>query len=208
MAGGLLYWPVKMSVGLIYRIRAVAGRWRFLLLAIAWIACPAPPGDAQSASVDEVKAAFLFTFSKFVEWPAGVVATHPEFTIGVIDQEDIARALDNLGPRKSMDGRPLAVKRLSMKERALGVDILFIGKNDQASVAAILQGIQGTGVLTVSDFERFCQLGGAIQFQLDHDRMRFDINITATDHAGLSINSKLLSLARTIVGARESGGLK
>jgi hypothetical protein len=153
------------------------------------------PAGAQSASGSDVKSAFLSNFAKFVEWPAGKLAEGQPLVIGVVGDDFVAMALKDLVQAKSTLGHAYMVKRLAAKDDLAGLHMLFIGAAAGARVGELLERIGPDGVLTVSDVNRFCALGGMIQFRTESDRVRFDINLQRATEAGLSINSKLLALA-------------
>ena len=179
--------------------------WLALLVTVVGVVFSANAAG-QSAGLGELKAAFLFNFSKFIEWPESAFADPASFTIGVMGDDRVVYELNEIVMGKKIGKRSVTPKRLAAKDSPAGVQILFIGAGERTRLPAILQSVQGANVLTVSDLDQFCAIGGAIQFGLDHDRMRFDVNIAVTDRAGLTINSKLLTLARGVIGARESGG--
>jgi hypothetical protein len=153
------------------------------------------PAGAQSASGSDVKSAFLSNFAKFVEWPATKLPEGQPLVIGVIGDDFVAMALKDLVSGKSTLGHAYMVKRLSAKDDLAGLHMLFIGSAAGARIGELLQQVGTSGVLTVSDVDRFCALGGMIQFRTQSDRVRFDINLQTTTRAGLSINSRLLALA-------------
>jgi hypothetical protein len=156
------------------------------------------PAGAQSASGSDVKSAFLSNFAKFIEWPAGRLPEGQPLVIGVIGDDFVATALKDLVTGKSILGHAYAVRRLSAKDDLAGLHMLFIGSAAGPRVGELLERLGTDGVLTVSDVNRFCALGGMIQFRTESDRVRFDINLQSATRAGLSINSKLLALAGTV----------
>jgi hypothetical protein len=166
------------------------------LLAIALVMASSAPAAGQAATGADVKAAFLYNFAKFVEWPAG--AEPPAFVIGVLGNDAIADSLTEFVKGKLHQGRPLSVRRLGSKHDLTNVHVLFIGASESASLPELLKRLGSASVLTVSDADRFCVLGGTIQFRTEADRVRFDVNLKAAEAAGLTINSKLLKLAGTV----------
>jgi hypothetical protein len=164
------------------------------VIAVVVLAIGVPAG-AQSASGSDVKSAFLSNFAKFVEWPSGKLPEGQPLVIGVIGDDFVAMALKDLAQGKSILGHAYAIKRLSGKDDLAGLHMLFIGSAAGARVGELLERVGTDGVLTVSDVNRFCALGGMIQFRTESDRVRFDINLQSATTAGLSINSKLLALA-------------
>jgi hypothetical protein len=156
------------------------------------------PAAAQSASGTEVKSAFLVNFAKFVEWPAAKLPPGQPLVIGVVGDDFVARALKELVAGKSTLGHAYMVKRLSATEDLAGLHMLFIGSAEALRVRELAERAGTSGTLTVSDVDRFCELGGMIQFRTESDRVRFDVNLKRATDAGLSINSKLLALAGSV----------
>jgi hypothetical protein len=174
-----------------------------LLAAAIGLASPAPAAG-QAATGADIKAAFLYNFAKFVEWPVATAGVDPgAFVIGVLGHDAIADSLTEFVKGKAHQGRRLVVRRLSARDDLTKVHILFIGASESASVPELLRRLGPAGVLTVSDADRFCALGGVIQFRTQADRVRFDVNVKTAESAGLVINSKLLALAGTVHRSRQ-----
>ena len=173
------------------------------LLAIALAMASSAPAVGQTPTGADVKAAFLFNFARFVEWPAVAAgADPPDFVIGVLGNDAIADSLTEFVKGKLHHGRPLSVRRLGPKHDVTKVHVLFIGASESARLPELLERLGSASVLTVSDADRFAVLGGAIQFRTESDRVRFDVNLEAAEAAGLTINSKLLRLAGTVKSLR------
>jgi len=157
------------------------------------------PAQDTSAPEYQVKGAFLYQFTKFVDWPA---STYPSadspFVIAVVGKDpfgpDFAKALAG----KTADGRPLVFREYNQVEDVQPCQILFVSSSDRDKVPAILARLGTSNTLTVSDFGEFIQRGGIVNFYLDDDRVRFEINPDAAGAAGLQISSKLLSLAKVV----------
>lgn len=149
----------------------------------------------------EVKAAFLLNFTKFIEWPPNAfAAADSPFSICILGKDPFGRALDDTVKGEAVNGRKLLVRRLTAAPAPQSCQIAFIDTTEKAlakDVTAI-----GPGVLTVSDGDRFIDDGGMIAFVLDNRRVRFDINQSAAQAAGLKLSSRLLSVARSVKGGR------
>jgi len=174
------------------RIRS-AGRWLVLLLSLL-AALPAQNGT--SMPEDEIKAAFLFSFAKFIEWPARV--GDDALVMVVLARDSFASTLERTVRGKTVNGRPLIVKRLAKPQEARGCHVVFIGGGDQTRSRPILDALPVVGVLTVGEAEQFAVRGGVITFVKDANRLRFEINVDAAGRAGLRISSRLLQLARVV----------
>jgi hypothetical protein len=173
------------------RVASLAACLLAFAVVTAW-----PVAAAQIASGADVKAAFLFNFSKFVEWPTD--ASAGPFVFGILGDDAVADALRDLARGKAIAGRPLLVKNVAARDDLTALNIIFVGDSESARLADIIKRTNGGSVLTVSDLARFCDLGGMIQFRSENDRVRFDINLDAAEAGGLAINSKLLALARAV----------
>jgi len=170
---------------------------------IALLGTPPLAADlAQDRSADELKMAFLITFMKFVEWPptAFVDASTP-LTVGILGEDPFDRGLDEAVRGKRIAAREVRVKRLGINDDLTQVHLLFISGSERARVANILPRLGSAGVLTVSDIEGFAEQGGIIELVLDKNRLRFEINMGAARRLNLQLSSKLLELAKAVIGS-------
>lgn len=154
--------------------------------------------DAQTSHPGEyqIKAAFIFHFAKFVEWPSSALGTtNSPIIIGVLGDNPFHEDLEKTVRNKTVDDHPLVVKQFQSVAEALGSHILFISASEKGRLAEILKELRGRSVLTVGDMDRFDENGGMINFVLEDSKIRFKINNEAASKAGLKISSKLLSLA-------------
>ena len=155
------------------------------------------PAAAQAALEYEVKAAFLLNFTKFIDWPASAFATPAApFTICILGRDPFGQALDQTVEGESVNGRKLAVRRISQSPELQGCQVVFVDSGEK-EVRKILNGLKN-GVLTVGQGEGFMREGGMIAFVIENRRVRFDINQSAAENAGLRLSSKLLSVARSV----------
>jgi hypothetical protein len=141
-----------------------------------------------------VKAAYLANFPKFVEWPASV-AKSESFDICVLGQDPFGGALDSAVAGQTINSSPIAAKRISRPQDALNCRVLFISASEEGHWKAILAALKTSSVLTVSDMREFAQRGGIVQFVLDRNKVRFEVNLAATGPSGLKLSSELLKLA-------------
>lgn len=148
-----------------------------------------------------VKAAFIYNFAKFIEWPAGSFEEDDPIVIGVLGRDSFTAVLDKTVAGKTVRERKIEVKPISSAEEALKCHILFIGETDIITMTGIIEDLDRTPVLTVSDLGKFAERGGMIQLEMDQGRVRFEINLAATERVGLKPSSQLLKLARIIQGA-------
>jgi len=174
----------------------LCGRWTRILLLIAACACccrPAPAG-ADANREYEIKAALLYNFVKFVEWPSQAGST---LVIGVLGRNPFGPALNTLNG-KSANRKTIAVRQFSSVPDAGACQILFISPSEKDRLKPILDSLRGSSILTVSEVGGFTQSGGIINFTIQDDRVRFEINPAAAERAKLTISSQLLRLAKIV----------
>jgi hypothetical protein len=190
-----------------YNLYLCARRTGFACIFAFLLSASFPLPDAailagQSPTEYQVKAAFLFNFLKFVEWPEDIAPNlHEKWVIGFIGDSPIGGELAQLIEGKSVLGRELQVKRFQASDNLRACNILFISESEKKHLLPILAELCGSTVLTVADMDKFVGSGGMVQFVVEDARVRLDIDVAATSHARLKISSKLLSLARVTAGA-------
>ncbi|HEV2692306.1 MAG TPA: YfiR family protein [Verrucomicrobiae bacterium] len=167
----------------------------FLFLLILLFGFPAPAQDAAPTEY-QIKAAFLYNFAKFVEWPETAFGspTSP-IIIGVLGDNVFGDNLAKTIANKAINNRPLLFKEYHSVLEATNCHILFISASEKSKFSKIMEGLHGTSVLTVSETPDFIEAGGMINFVLEANKIRFQINDDVAKKAGLKISSKLLSLA-------------
>jgi hypothetical protein len=157
----------------------------------------------QSPTEYQVKAAYLFNFLKFVEWPDDPPGDpHGKWVIGFIGDSPIGGELARLVEGKNVLGRDLQIRKVLAADSARGCHILFISDSERNRLPSILADLNGSSVLTVADMENFISAGGMIQFVVEDARVRVAIDVGAASRAHLKVSSKLLSLARTVTGTQ------
>ncbi len=177
------------------------GRLRFTwVLALTVLAALAPsPSFAQGAEEYKVKAAFLFNFAKFVDWPAEAYAPAGNaLVICIFGEDPFGSALDSL-VGKAVGERQLSIKRTKRLEDVRTCSILYVCASEKERLQSILQTAQTARALTVSDMDRFVHQGGMIGLVSSDDKIRFRVNVTAAKASGIQISSKLLKLADLVV---------
>lgn len=171
------------------------------------LCCGGAAGQQSPPTEYQLKAAFLFNFAKFVEWPASDFSSpHSEFSICILGADPFGRAIDDILRGQTIEGRAVTVVRVRQLADVRNCQIAFISPTEKSRLQDILQSVRGRNVLLVGESPGFAAAGGAIQFRMQNDRVRFSINLEAAERAGLRISSKLLSLATIIHGAPDSGG--
>jgi hypothetical protein len=155
-------------------------------------------GLASADEVDEyhLKAAFLYNFAQFVEWPAEAFKSADEqIGLCVLGENPFGSALNQAVKGKTAAGRKFAVREISEPKEAGRCHILFVAGSESGRVKPVLAELKGRNVLTVGETEDFAAAGGVITFRLKATRVRFGIDIQAASSANLKISSKLLMLA-------------
>lgn len=179
---------------------ALLRRALFLVLLLALPAVAA----AQSAAEYDVKAAFLFNFAKFVDWPPEAFPDPNSLKVCVLGDDPFGGSLQTV-TGEQVGSRKLTVMRTGSLAKPAGCQILFISRSEREHVSQILAAVKGSPVLTVGDTKGFADDGVIINFVLEGSKVRFEINTDSADRAKLKISSKLLQLAKRIVtnpGAR------
>jgi hypothetical protein len=172
---------------------------RVLLFLAAGVATAATALAQREATEAGVKAAFLYKFANYIEWPANAFASpSAPLVIGVVGAEDVAAELERVVPGRSVNGHPVNVRRLKNGEGA-GAHIVFFGR-DQAGGAAAVRAAREQGALTVTETERGLEnLGSAINFVTGGERVAFEVSLDSAEKSGLRISSRMLTVARRVV---------
>src|ERR1700688_2256753 len=153
----------------------------------------------QSPTEYQVKAAYLFNFLKFVEWPDDPAADpHGKWVIGFVGDSPVGGELARLVEGKNVLGRELLVKKFQAADNLRGCNILFISESEKKRVPSILAALRGSSALTVADMDNFIGLGGMVELVVEGGRVRVTIDVGATGRARLKVSSKLLTLAQAV----------
>ena len=172
---------------------------QMILFSSAYNYPTALPAQVRPPSEYELKAAFLFNFAKFVDWPPNAFAG-PEspFLVCVLGADPFGIALDNALRGKIIAEHPASVARVKRVADISSCQILFVAASESHLLPEVLAKLRGQCVLVIGETNDFASSGGAIQFTLEDNRIRFFINPDAADRAGLKISSKLLALAKIV----------
>jgi hypothetical protein len=166
---------------------------RALIGAIAVALLGAQPAALSGEGLEyQVKAAFLFNFLKFVEWPPA--SADVPWVIGVLGRDPFGETLDLTVRGKIVNGRNVDVRRYDKASDVRGCNILFIGRGDFERTGIPTQ----PGMLTVGESSGFLKAGGSISFYLEDNRVRFEIRPASARSAGLRVSSQLLKLGRVL----------
>ncbi len=167
----------------------------------------APPiMQAQEGFVDreyQIKAAYLYNFGKYVEWPPGAMAVmhneRPVFVIGIVGENPFGEALTTIAHSRKLKGRPVVIRKIRKGDDCQPCHILFFPVGQQQDlVEAVLKRAKDSPTLVVGESTGFAEKGGMINFYIDDNKVRFEINRDAANRAGLKISAKLLRLGRIV----------
>ncbi len=171
--------------------------WSCALLLVAW------PGEGQrppqAATESEIKAAFLFNFTKFVDWPQDVLdPAAANLTVCVLDDDPFGEVLAEVIRGKAVNHRALRFHRLTGPDDPALCQVLFVSAAKESRLRQTLAETPPPGVLLVGESEGFAGRAGIINFFRERNRVRFEINPGAAERARLKISSQLLRLARIV----------
>jgi hypothetical protein len=158
---------------------------------------------AAPVAEEQVKAAFLYNFVKFVEWTGKDESGSASLLIGVMGDTVTARALERAVQGKLLGRRPIVVRAIDDPQELARCNLVFLGSLEAPRVKPALEALRGAPVLTVGQAPGFVQMGGMIGLFQEDNKIRFDVNLGAAERARLKISARLLALARTVV--REDG---
>lgn len=162
---------------------------------------------AETAGVKEhqVKAAFIYNFAKFVEWPTNRAATGTTnatnlgpIVLGVAGKSPCVVELEQIVAGRKINGRDLLVRAVASPADAGKVHVLFVTAGEDDQLEDWLSAGHEAGILTVGETEAFAKRGGMIRFLIEAEKIRFDVNMEAAEKAGLKLSAQLLKLARTV----------
>lgn len=174
-------------------------RWRAGI--VTWLLLPlVSPAQPVPAPVQEyqVKAAFLYNFAKFVDWPGEAAGADGPLVITVFGSDPFGPVLEQTVQGKTVGDRPLVVRRTTRLQDLRPCHVLFISPSEKIRLPEVLRAVGGERVLTVSDMEEFLHLGGIVKFVMEDNRVRFEVNARVARESGVRISSKLLKLARVV----------
>jgi hypothetical protein len=179
-------------------LRAAALGWLFGLMTPALALAQ---NAAIAASEQSIKAAYLFKLPAYVDWPPGrFEEPNSAFTIGVLGADDVATELASLTAGRTVNGRPLAIRRLSQDDLLEGVDVLFFSGAAFRSTERIATDAATHAILTVTDSPGGSQ-DSVISFVTVNGRLRFEVRLGAAQRNGLRLHSGLLGVAARVLGA-------
>ncbi len=154
-------------------------------------------GTDQPSQEYKVKAAFIYNFARFIEWPAEAFSNcQAPFVIAVVGTDPFNGALEQAVAGKAVGNRPVEIRHFDSVDKIGPCQILLIPTTDDDTESAIVQKVKYNHVLTIGESDNFDANGGSLRFFTEDGKVRFEINTDATEQAQLKISSKLLKLAR------------
>jgi hypothetical protein len=179
---------------------------RFLrILLVSSLLC-VPAAGAPVANEYQVKAVFLFNFSRFVEWPASAFASEDApFVVGIFGHDPFGGDLDEVVKGETVNGRPLVVKRLQSPAEAAACQIVFIHQSEASRLSDVLSSLGHRSTLTVSDVPGTAQRGVMIRLVTEKGRVRMRVNVDSARAADLTISSNLLRAAEIVMQTQAGG---
>ena len=179
-----------------------------LLLAAASLndvprAQPGPP----PAFEHEVKASFVYTVAKFVDWPErSFERPGSPLVFEVLGEDPLEEALERAGRGKTVNGHPVEVIKAGGARDLPPCHVLYVGRSEAGRLREVLDHVRGGSVLTVGEMEHFAESGGVMGLRLEQNMIRFEVNVDAAARAHLSISSKILKLGKVIRERKHAAG--
>jgi hypothetical protein len=165
--------------------------------------------DSSDSAEYLIKAGFIYNFAKLVEWPtASFAQPDSPIVIGILGEDPFGATLDRIVADKKINGRGFAVKRVKWSRDFRDLrdcNILFVSSSEKEHIESVIDAMKGLPILTIGDAPGFAKRGGIINFLLEDNKVRFEVNVEAAKHADLTISSRLLTLARIVQQAAADG---
>ena len=178
------------------------GRWIWLAAAVLVLHCGRADAQTTTPTESQVKAVFLYNFTKYVGWPPEAFAGDTAaLNVCVLGRDPFGPALDATLRGESVNQRSLAARRVSSLDEVAGCQILFIADSEEHELTAILRRVEGKPILTVGEMDKFAETGGMIRLRKIENKIRLEINEGSAARAGLKISSQLLKLARIVASS-------
>ncbi|MFC1726317.1 YfiR family protein [candidate division KSB1 bacterium] len=164
-----------------------------VLLIIVFLIVPTVNISAQTKNPDNIKAAFIYNFSKYVSWPG--TDNSETFNIGVIGENRLFPLLESIAEGKLANKKKILVKQFKNTEEIKDCHILLISQSENENLENILKRVGNKSTLTVGDTEKYAEKGVVINFVIMSEKIKIELNMEAAERAGLKISSQLQKLA-------------
>ena len=170
-----------------------------VLLLTRLFCCASLSAQSDGLTADQIKAGFLFNFTKFVEWPEDAFSnSSAPIVIAVVGVNPFGDTLGATAAGKTVGGRAVVVKQFKSDQDLRACNILFISSSEKKQSAHILESLKGSRVLTVSEIGGFARSGGAIAFLVEENKVKLEINLDAASESQLKVSAKLIGVARLV----------
>ena len=170
-----------------------------LLAVCAFLSGRPLAAQSQGLTEYEIKAGFLFNFTKFVEWPSGAfVNSNAPIILGIVGENPFGSLLREAAAGKAINGRAVLVRQFKEGEDLRSCQILFIASTDKKQLTQTLEKLKGSMVLTVGEGSVFTRSGGMIAFVVEGNKVRLEIDLEAVSEANLKISAKVIAVARLV----------
>jgi hypothetical protein len=180
-------------------VDVVAALRRGIVIAAAVaLLTPASPARSEAVAGSAMKAAYLYNFVKFVEWPADALPDEAPLLMCVVGDSGVADALEDTVRDRTVDGHRIILRRARLDDSVRVCHVLYVSSLTAHDAGLLVGRLFGVPVLTASDLDRFAEIGGVAHFFIEGKRMRFAINLESAQRAHLKVSSKLLGLARIV----------
>lgn len=177
------------------------------IMSILFITTSAPIVCAQDSKPSEyqVKAAFILNFAKFVEWPpSAFINSSHTMNLCIVGEDPFGAALDAIRG-ETIGDKQIAIKYLSATQPLKGCQIVFVSRSEKNQLSYIVKALKGSSILSIGDTEGFAQQKVIINFYLEQNKVKFEVNEDAARSVGLKISSKLLKLAKMVYSVKIDG---
>lgn len=176
-----------------------SGLWALLVGAVLWHGQPAAAAEPAVSKEYQIKAAFLYNFTKFVEWPAEKFeGTNSPIVIGLFGKNPFGSALAEAVKDRRVNGRGIQIKQIDIPSEVKGMHVVFVGAAENNRLDGLEDALKEGSVLGVGESEAFLKRGGTIMFALENDKVRFEIDMNSAESAKLKVSAQLQKLARTV----------
>jgi hypothetical protein len=178
---------------------------RLLLLATLLFGARAEAQATMGES--QIKAMFVYNFLKFVEWPTDTsLGARDPFVVVIIGEGPTADAAEHYLETRAIGDRPVSVRRIRWDQSLEGARAAFVLEQDARKLHRVLDAATAAGVLTIGEGDNFTTSGGVIGLLIEDRRLRFDVDTSAAQHAGLRVSSKILALSRNVRASMDRSG--
>ena len=171
-----------------------------VLVLLQWFSACAWAAAGGASDIEyQIKAAYLYKFAAYVEWPPAAFAdSNTPVVIGVIGADELAAELKNIKAPLTVNNREIQIRPLKPGDSMTGLQILFIGRQESSRLKQLLDSLQSQPVLTVTEWGGAIGAGSVINFVPVDDRIRFEVSTASAERSGLKISARLLSVAQRV----------